>query len=50
MCPVYARRGFTKADEYYRQVGWDLDTGVPFPDTLRRLNMDEFIGEVAQLR
>jgi aldehyde:ferredoxin oxidoreductase len=30
-------------DEYYRQLGWNVDTGLPTPDTLRRLGMDEFI-------
>ena len=73
---VYARRGFTKADEldvspkfmemtkvgaasdegiapylpdmidtYYRGMGWDVATGVPTPDTLTRLGMEEFIGD-----
>ena len=33
-------------DEYYRQMGWDVDTGVPTPETLRRLDMEEFIDDV----
>jgi aldehyde:ferredoxin oxidoreductase len=33
-------------DEYYRQMGWNVDTGLPTPDTLRRLGMDEFVAEV----
>lgn len=74
---VYARRGFTKSDEfdvsakhleapnagpskglsiapylsdmvdeYYRQMGWDVETGLPTPDTLKRLGLDEFLAEV----
>jgi aldehyde:ferredoxin oxidoreductase len=74
---VYARRGFTKAneldvspkyleapnagpseglsmapylpamvDEYYRLMGWNVDTGLAKPETLRRLGMDEFLAEV----
>ncbi len=69
---VYARRGFTKADEfdvshrylepapagpskgktiapylpamvdeYYRQMGWDVETGLPLPETLQRLGIIE---------
>ncbi len=34
-------------DEYYGQMGWALDSGVPTPDTLRRLKMEEFIEDVA---
>jgi aldehyde:ferredoxin oxidoreductase len=30
-------------DEYYRQMGWNVETGLPTPDTLRRLDMDEFL-------
>ena len=30
-------------DEYYRQMGWNVETGLPTPDTLRRLGMDEFL-------
>jgi aldehyde:ferredoxin oxidoreductase len=74
---VYARRGFTKADEldvspkyleaptagpakglsmapylpamideYYRQMGWDVETGLPTRDTLARLGIDEFLAAV----
>jgi aldehyde:ferredoxin oxidoreductase len=70
---VYARRGFTKADEfdisprlldgppagraegrtlapfladmvdeYYRLMGWDVDTGLPPPELLKRLGIEEF--------
>jgi aldehyde:ferredoxin oxidoreductase len=70
---VYARRGFTKADEldvspkfmemtrvgvasekgikpylgsmvdeYYRQLGWEVETGLPTLETLTRLGMEEF--------
>lgn len=75
---VYARRGFTKADEldvsprfmemtkvgaaseegiapylpgmvdeYYRQMGWNVDTGVPTTETLTRLGMEEFVTDTA---
>jgi aldehyde:ferredoxin oxidoreductase len=74
---VYARRGFTKSDEfdvsekhleapnagpskglsiapylpamvdaYYRQMGWDVETGLPTPDTLKRLGLEEFLTAV----
>jgi len=70
---VYARRGFTKADEfdisprlleppvagraagktlqpfladmiddYYRQMGWDVETGLPTRELLKRLDMADF--------
>jgi aldehyde:ferredoxin oxidoreductase len=34
-------------DEYYRQLGWNVETGLPTPDTLKRLGMDEFLAEVS---
>jgi aldehyde:ferredoxin oxidoreductase len=33
-------------DEYYRQMGWRVETGLPTPATLRRLGMEEFLGEL----
>jgi aldehyde:ferredoxin oxidoreductase len=30
-------------DEYYRQMGWNVETGLPTADTLRRLGLDEFL-------
>jgi len=30
-------------DEYYRQMGWDVDTGLPTAETLTRLGMEEFL-------
>jgi aldehyde:ferredoxin oxidoreductase len=30
-------------DEYYGQMGWNVETGLPTPDTLRRLGMEEFL-------
>jgi aldehyde:ferredoxin oxidoreductase len=30
-------------DEYYRQMGWDIDTGMPTGGTLERLGMTEFL-------
>ncbi|MBI2871710.1 MAG: hypothetical protein HYY00_00785 [Chloroflexi bacterium] len=37
-------------DEYYRQMGWDVATGLPTPQTLRRLGMEEFIGDLPGAR
>jgi aldehyde:ferredoxin oxidoreductase len=34
-------------DEYYRQMGWNVDTGLVKPETLRRLGLDEFLAEVS---
>ena len=34
-------------DEYYRQMGWNVDTGLVKPETLRRLGPDEFLAEVS---
>lgn len=28
-------------DEYYRQMGWDVETGLPLPETLQRLGIIE---------
>ena len=33
-------------DEYYRQMGWNVETGLPTPETLGRLGMEEFLGDV----
>ncbi|MDP6549192.1 MAG: aldehyde ferredoxin oxidoreductase C-terminal domain-containing protein, partial [Dehalococcoidia bacterium] len=32
-------------DEYYRLLGWNVDTGLPTPETLKRLGMEEFLGD-----
>lgn len=34
-------------DEYYRQMGWNVDTGLVKSETLRRLGLDEFLAEVS---
>jgi aldehyde:ferredoxin oxidoreductase len=34
-------------DEYYRQMGWDVETGLPLPETLQRLGITE---EFARIR
>lgn len=36
----------TMANAYYQAMGYDRETGKPFPDTLRRLDMAEFIPQV----
>ncbi|MFH1140388.1 MAG: aldehyde ferredoxin oxidoreductase N-terminal domain-containing protein [Chloroflexota bacterium] len=33
-------------DEYYRQMGWNVETGLPTADTLRRLGLEEFAGSL----
>jgi aldehyde:ferredoxin oxidoreductase len=35
-------------DEYYGQMGWNVDTGLPTPETLRRLGMEEFLRDVSR--
>ena len=43
--------GFARLlDEYYAARGWDLELGWPTAETLRRLELDEAIPEVAALR
>jgi aldehyde:ferredoxin oxidoreductase len=32
-------------DEYYRQMGWDVETGLPLPETLQRLGIIEEFAE-----
>jgi aldehyde:ferredoxin oxidoreductase len=32
-------------DEYYRQMGWDVATGLPTAETLQRLGMEEFLDD-----
>jgi aldehyde:ferredoxin oxidoreductase len=34
-------------DEYYSLLGWNVDTGLPTPETLRRLGMEEFLEDVS---
>jgi aldehyde:ferredoxin oxidoreductase len=29
-------------DDYYRRMGWEVDTGLPTLETLKRLGMTEF--------
>ncbi len=36
----------TMATAYYHAVGFDRETGKPFPETLRRLGLEEIIPEV----
>jgi aldehyde:ferredoxin oxidoreductase len=33
-------------DDYYRQMGWDVATGLPEAETLQRLGMDEFLEDL----
>jgi aldehyde:ferredoxin oxidoreductase len=34
-------------DEYYGQMGWNVNTGRPTAETLKRLGMEEFLGDVS---
>lgn len=31
---------------YYREKGWDVETGKPLPETLRELNLDDLIDDI----
>jgi len=45
------QKGFLRLmDEYYAERGWDLETGWPLPETLRRLGLAEAIPELERLR
>ena len=33
-------------DEYYGQMGWNVATGLPTPETLKRLGMEEFLKDI----
>jgi aldehyde:ferredoxin oxidoreductase len=33
-------------DEYYDQMGWNVDTGLPTSETLHRLGMEEFLPDI----
>ena len=35
-------------DDYYHQMGWDVETGLPTPEILKRLDMEEFLGDLRQ--
>lgn len=52
--PVGPSQGATLAphlpamvDEYYRQMEWDVERGLPGPETIRRLGLEELAGSVA---
>ena len=32
-------------DNYYEQMGWDVKTGRPLPETLKTLGLEEFVGQ-----
>jgi aldehyde:ferredoxin oxidoreductase len=32
-------------DNYYEQMGWDVETGKPVPETLKTLGLEEFVGQ-----
>ena len=32
--------------DYYEQMGWDRNTGIPHPDTLRRFGLEDTIAEL----
>jgi len=35
-------------DEYYDLRGWDRRTGVPTPETIRRLDLEEIVGSLPE--
>jgi len=39
----------TMIDEYYEERGWDLDSGIPRPETLRRLGLDRAASDLSKL-
>jgi aldehyde:ferredoxin oxidoreductase len=45
---VIDRAEFEKMkDEYYESMGWDVETGVPTPETLNRLDLEDVAGDLA---
>ena len=34
-------------DNYYEQMGWDVETGKPLPETLRKFGLEEIVEEYA---
>ena len=37
-------------DEYYGERGWDLETGIPITETLRRLGLDRASADLSKLK
>ena len=35
--------------EYYQQMGWDEETGVPLPETLKKLDLSEYIDDAEEM-
>jgi aldehyde:ferredoxin oxidoreductase len=33
-------------DDYYKQMGWDRQTGKPFPDTLKKVGLESIINDI----
>jgi len=39
--------GWPKArDDYYRKMGWDVATGIPLPETLKKAGLDFVIPDL----
>jgi aldehyde:ferredoxin oxidoreductase len=36
-------------DDFYAECGWDLTTGIPTPDRLRDLALEEFVADLETL-
>lgn len=36
----------TIRDNYYEQMGWDVETGIPLPDTLKKYGLDDLVAEL----
>ncbi len=36
----------TMLDDYYQRMGWDIKTGKPLPETLRKLGLEYVIGHI----
>jgi aldehyde:ferredoxin oxidoreductase len=35
--------------EYYQKMGWDEETGVPLPETLKKLDLSEYVDDAKEM-